>query len=219
MDMSRLPVRSALSRLTLAAIGFTGMALASGCSDDSLTASAIPNTPNFSTAGYKSIKSPVGDPMKLVFPMEALTRNQPLKQPISRSFAMDQKGGRMEIKELGLRVEVPPGAITGKLTITVTGMVGDAVAYDFQPHGTVFLKPLQFNQDLVGTSWERSDYKGSLLGGYFELEAQVNALPGLSLLDELFPVTLDGKRASFDIRHFSGYMVSSGRQQARNDEF
>lgn len=103
-------------------------------------------------------------------------------------------------------------AIAGNLTITVTGLVGDAVAYDFQPHGTVFLKPLQFNQELAGTSWERSDFKGSVLGGYFELETQVNALPGLSLLDELFPVTLDGKRASFDIKHFSGYMVSSVRQ-------
>ena len=91
------------------------------------------------------------------------------------------------------------------------------IAYDFQPHGTKFLKPLTFRQDLSGTTWGTSLIK-VLNGGYFKSTSQLDQARGVALLDELLPaVTLD-RRVSFSINHFSGYMVSSGRQSSYSDD-
>ena len=189
-----------------------GVALASACSGDAVTAPAA-------APQYKTVKMSIGGSLKTLFPMAPLSRDVSLDAPITRSFTFDKKGGRIEIKETGLRVDVPSGAIPGNsLTITVTALPGAGIAYDFQPHGTVFLKPLQFEQDLDNTSWDKIGFKGTLLGGYFADASQLNVLSGgLALLDELLPVTLKSNRASFDIFHFSGYMVSGGRQSAFSD--
>ena len=182
------------------------------CSNDTLTAPVVSRAPALPTT-YTSIKVPIAGILKMLFPMDALTRDEALTEPVTRSFTFSTKGGRLEMKELGLRVDVPEGAIPGNsLTITVTALPGSDVAYDFQPHGTVFLKPLAFRQDLDNTSWDHSDFKGVVIGGYFETESQLHAIDGLALLNELYPVTIDSKRATFEIKHFSGYMVSGGRQ-------
>ncbi|MGV3710222.1 MAG: hypothetical protein ACO1Q7_15410 [Gemmatimonas sp.] len=206
----RFPATRVIRSLAAAATVF-----AAACSSDSITTPAAPRGPNFEQSAYRSIKAPIGGVVKLLYPMDALTRDVPLAQPITQSFTFDKRGGRIEIRETGLRVDVPSGAIPGNsLTITVTAIPGDAIAYDFQPHGTVFLKPLKFQQELKATSWEHADFRGTVLGGYFEDEEQLRILPGLTLLDELYPVLIDSKRATFDIKHFSGYMVSGGRQKS-----
>lgn len=203
-----LPIARAAT--TLAAIA--GLALAAACSNDAVTSPTV-------VPEYKTVKVSVGGSLKSLYPMAPLSRDVALSSPIVRSFTFDKKGGKIEIKETGLRIDVPSGAIPGSsLTITVTALAGSGIAYDFQPHGTVFLKPLDFEQDLDGTSWEKLKLKGTLLGGYFADPSQLNVLGnGLALLDELFPVTLNKNTASFDIRHFSGYMVSGGRQTAYAD--
>jgi hypothetical protein len=97
-------------------------------------------------------------------------------------------------------------------------MPGKSIAYDFQPHGTKFLKPLEFRQDLEGTSWDHSGFRGTINGGYFKDSKQINLLSGLSLLDELFPVEIRTHEARYNINHFSGYMVSSGRKGFADDD-
>jgi hypothetical protein len=205
--------RSLRTRLAYATV-LVASAVTAACSGDSVTA------PKSSTpiSAFASIKAPVNGALKLVYPMEALTRDVPLAQPVTRSFTFDKRGGPLEIKELGLKVDIPPDAIPGtSLTITVTALPGADVAYDFQPHGTVFRKALKFNQELRNTSWDKSGFKGTIVGGYFEFTSQLHGPDGVSLLDELFSVRLDDKRASFDIFHFSGYMVSSGRHTSYSD--
>ena len=64
-------------------------------------------------------------------------------------------GGEIEIEETGLYIDVPSDAIDGNsLTITVTALRDAAIAYDFEPHGMVFPKPLDFQQDFKNTHWE-----------------------------------------------------------------
>lgn len=190
--------------------------LASACNSDTISAPAAAPA----VTEYQTGKFPIGGVLKALFPMAPLTRDEPLEEPIVRTFKIGKGGGKLEIKETGLRVDIPAGAIPGNsLTITVTALAGSAVAYDFQPHGTVFQRALDFQQDLKNTSWNKSGFKGTAVGGYFENTAQLNMLSGLSLLDELFAVTLDDKKASFDIKHFSGYMVSSGRQEITEEQF
>lgn len=159
----------------------------------------------------------VGTVNGLLTPAQALSRDTAVPQ-ITRSFTFTRSGGKIEIPETGLRIDVPSDAIPGTtLTITVTALPGKSVAYDFQPHGTQFKKPLVFRQDLRGTSWAHSGFTGTLSGGYFKDKSQLNLLTGLGLLNELLPLTVRSWEATFNINHFSGYMVSSGRQSSFND--
>jgi hypothetical protein len=185
------------------------VAFASACSNDNVKA-----TEPEVTAQNGLLGDLLSGVTGLLIPVRALERDQALSASITRSFTVTRSnGGRIEIPEAGLRVDVPSGAIaTNSLTITVTALKGKSVAYDFQPHGTVFLKSLQFRQDLEGTSWDHSNFKGTLNGGYFKDTRQLNLLSGLAILDELFPIEIKTHEARFNINHFSGYMVSGGRK-------
>ncbi len=61
-------------------------------------------------------------------------------------------GGSIEIPQPGLRITVPANALPSDMTITVTAVPGRILAYEFAPHGVVFLKPLTFSQDLRRTN-------------------------------------------------------------------
>ncbi|MEO7360967.1 MAG: hypothetical protein ABI120_11595 [Gemmatimonadaceae bacterium] len=197
--MNRLALRPVRLVVALAAI-----VLVSACSADS------PIAPQFTTSQSKA-----SDLLKSLIPVQALNRDDSILVPIARSFTFTAKGGKIEIQESGLTIHVPAGAIpSASLTITVTVLPGTAVAYDFQPHGTQFLKPLSFSQSLKNTSWDKVGFKGTIDGGYFKDVSQVNLGTGIALLDEILPITIKGKEASFDINHFSGYMVSGGRKGA-----
>lgn|GEM_PF-710941 len=185
-------------------LAVAALSLATACSTDSTLAPEV-------APKHGLIGDLVGGVKGLLIPMKALTRDVAMA-PMTRSFTFDRSGGKIEIAEAGLRVDIPAGAIPGKsLTITVTVLPGKSVAYDFQPHGTKFLKALEFRQDLKGTSWDDSAFKGTLTGGYFKDRSQLDLRSGIALLDELFPILVKTHEARFNINHFSGYMVSSGR--------
>ena len=195
---TRFAIVAALSALTFSA----------ACSGDSIT------EPSFAPRNGLSL-----DSMNILFSVTALTRDVAVPEGVVHSFSFTKKGGTIEIKEYGLKVKVPKDAIPDSaLTIVVTVLPGRALAYEFQPHGTVFLKPLEFEQDLKYTSFDNLGFKGTVFGGYFKDKSQLDLLKGTALLDEVFPIKFTGKNAKFDIHHFSGYMVSSGRQSSRYDE-
>jgi hypothetical protein len=91
------------------------------------------------------------------------------------------------------------------VTISVTAMAGKAIAYEFQPHGLTFKKPLRFKQHFMSTQ----GWWLSLGGGYFKSASQVDTQNNKAKLDEEMPAVLqqDGW-ITFDIWHFSGYLVS-----------
>lgn len=186
------------------------VAIASACSSDN------PVAPDLTARNGKigDLLGGVGGVVDLLIPVKALERDVALQSSVTRSFTISrEKGGKLEIDEAGLRIDVPARAIsTNSLTITVTVLPGKSIAYDFQPHGTKFLKPLAFRQDLGGTSWDHFGFNGTLNGGYFKSTDQLNLHNGLALLDELFPIEVKTHEARFNINHFSGYMVSGGRQ-------
>lgn len=129
----------------------------------------------------------------------------------------DKRGGTLSLPGSGLTVTVPAGAIaSGSLTITVTAETGKEVSYDFQPHGTQFLKPLVLTQALNVTNWSASS-NPKLWGVY--TAGTVDKTKGTAKADEVFNVTFSTDRktgvtsASFNIWHFSGYVVASGREE------
>lgn len=144
-----------------------------------------------------------------------LKRTPPLKAVETRSLTITPtRGGTITLPTAGLTVTVPVGAIrTGTLTITVRAHAGKSVAYDFQPHGTVFAKALTLSQTLKQTSWKQLG-SGTLYGGYYP--GEVDDVNSLATITESFPIRIitDARkvsRAVFDIWHFSGYILSSGR--------
>lgn len=182
-------------------------ALLSACSTDSLTQPDV--------APKNGL---ISDVLGALIPVKALSRDTAIKVAYTRSFTFDKKGGSIDMPETGLRVDVPAGAIPGStLTIVVTALPGKSIAYDFQPHGTVFLMPLTFRHDLSNTSWDKSLIKGVVNGGYFKSTSQLNLSSGTGLLDELLGANIVKKEVSFSVKHFSGYMVSGGRKGASEE--
>ena len=140
-------------------------------------------------------------------------RNTPLAAPLSASATIGILGGQITIPGAGLKVVVPPFALTSSKYITVTALAGNQVAYEFQPHGIQFLAPVLVSQNLVGTN----AYTGGLLnlnlkGAYFANVSDLNPLAGTGLVSELLGTTVNllTKTATFPVFHFSGYLVALG---------
>ena len=117
----------------------------------------------------------------------------------------------LTIPEAGLTLTVPQGAVTTNTKFTATAIAGRLVAYEFEPHGTTFAKPLQFSQDLKKTSLLGSLLGSALMdGAYFTSRDQLNTTLGIGLVSEVLPAVSDllRSRVTFPIKHFSGYLVS-----------
>ena len=203
------PPRSIARVLTVTAAA-AALTMAAACSSDSVSAPKS-NDVQFNSAQLKLLDLARGSGNSLT-PAVALERTDALLAPVSTSVVIGRNGGKIELKDLGLKLTVPSGAIlANSITITVTALAGKQVAYEFQPHGTVFLKALKFEQSTDNTSWDKLKVRGTVMGGYFQNADQLNLWGLAALLNETYPITVDGSKLSFDVWHFSGYMVSTGR--------
>lgn len=143
----------------------------------------------------------------------ALVRSEPLRRQETRSFTIrNSTGGTIEWRDVGLKVIVPANAFSAReMTITVTALRGDVVAYEFGPHGTQFDRPLTIVQNLNGTGFLGLGLNTRLRGAYFKSADQIDHASNTALVDELLPTQVDLFRSQvrFDVSHFSGYMVST----------
>ncbi|HWJ22990.1 MAG TPA: hypothetical protein VNS52_11610 [Gemmatimonadaceae bacterium] len=144
-----------------------------------------------------------------------LQRSVPLEHAISASITVADNGGVLRIPEAGLQVVVPRNALptSTPVTITVTAIAGNAVAYEFEPHGLVFARPLSATQDLSGTTWSASSGRATPEAAYFAGDEQLDVAAGTALISETFRTDLvaTGKRLHWGIPHFSGYVIVTGR--------
>lgn len=133
-------------------------------------------------------------------------------------------GGTIELAATGFELRVPRGALTANVTFTVTVLAGNVVAYDFQPHGTVFNVPLTFVQNLALTNLGGiglpNNYVPHWEGGYFADSLSINQNTGVTAITEFIAASSDfvfsnrhHGQVSFPIRHFSGYIISVGRDE------
>jgi hypothetical protein len=148
--------------------------------------------------------------------VKVLERTPHLKETERATLTITAKaGGKLVLPNAGLEVTVPAGAIrSGSLTISVTAAPGKAVAYDFQPHGTVFLKPISIRQHLEKTTWKQIG-SVKLWGGYYPSLLDDAALEAVITESFTVRITTDSKKAktfaTFTTTHFSGYVLTSGR--------
>ena len=207
-------LRSTIARRLAACALLLGAATVAACNvDRTVSPTAEPGAAAFARGGVNNGGTLAGT---LTTSGDALIRKTALAWPIprlvavSRSYKVPQNtGSTLEFPEVGLKVQVPSGAIpTSSMVITITALPGVGVAYSFEPHGTQFRKPLIVHQDLSFTSWAGSTGRGTIGAGYFANDRQVNPRTGVVTLDEVLTAKITGNRAHFEVKHFSGYMVS-----------
>ena len=208
--LSKLSARLAMRPpyTVLASVAAAAFLLA-GCSDQSVTEpvpSAAEN-PAILTATQETLLA------------QGLLRTVPLSAPVVVVKTLSSGGGGITVPGTDFQLQVPNGAFAGKsLTFTITALAGNVVAYDFQPHGYKFLKPLRFVQQLGHTNWKDlklpAGFQPGWNGAYFADQSQIDLLTGTAVVNELLPanVNVSGATLTFPIPHFSGYMVSSGRR-------
>lgn len=147
-----------------------------------------------------------------------LKRLTPLAADISLSAVIGPEGGEIKINEAGAKIVFPAGALAAPTTITMTAYKGYDVAYDFQPHGITFAQPVKIQQAIAGT-WAETypQLLKGMHGSYFPTtldEAWVD--PGHYFAhiaeNELAYPDANASQIKFYIGHFSGYMMSCGRE-------
>jgi hypothetical protein len=185
-------------RIRTWALAMTTACAAAACGDQGPTgltaASAAPST-------YARSDEVVG----------LLKRTDPLRETISASAVIGPRGGKIQIKGAGIRVDFPRGAVLTPTRITVTALRGDNVAYMFEPHGITFHAPVTISQDLHGTAAWKTSLADQLQGSYFE-RLVVDPSESFARSLERRPGKLRESKSKleFSIEHFSGYMVSTG---------
>ncbi len=177
------------------AAGLIAIALLSACGTDSTETTAPLQASN---ADHSLL-----DALTRVRP---LNRTVPLDREIEVSATIGAAGGTLSIPETGFELTVPPGAVRRETHFTVRALAGGAVAYEFEPHGTTFERPLIANQSLYGTK----PALGALQGAYFADRALINPAGTSALVSELLGgvTSLLDRSFTWRIRHFSGYIVA-----------
>jgi hypothetical protein len=187
-----------------------------------LLAAACSDAPNKSQLAPQS---PVLSAGRLGILQGTVSRRTPLTADIQRTVVVTNAGGRIDMPEAGLLVTVPSNALPAgqsELRITVTAFKGSQVAYEFEPAGTVFRRPLQFEQNLNVLTLD-SRLLATLLPHVSYFRSRSDLQPALSLATtyEDLTTTLSGLlsgKAKADIWHFSGYVVAWGRGSSVNGE-
>jgi hypothetical protein len=138
-----------------------------------------------------------------------LARTTPIARPLIARARFTAKGGTLVIKELGVTLTVPANALPrDTMTITMTALPGAMVVYEFEPHGTVFRRPLTLSHTLKGTKYDPT--KDGRFGGHFTDRKKVNDLKKQVLITETASPFIANGRINFNIGHFSGWMMSTG---------
>jgi hypothetical protein len=152
----------------------------------------------------------ITDLLKLVA-LPALTRKTALATDVTASAVIGANGGTITIPIAGFTLVVPPKAVSQNTTFKVTAIKGKMVAYEFEPHGTTFPVALQATQDLRVTNWLGLNLLPMKVG-YFADRSQLDTTNNVGLVSEVVNVVLNllKSSASFNIKHFSGYMISWG---------
>lgn len=145
-------------------------------------------------------------------------REVALANPVSWSFTVGSGGATSSNSTVGLTVSVPAGAVSEPVTITVTALAGTAVAYRFEPHGLQFARDVQLTQQT--SQLDKGLLTSLLQGGHFRGDEPLYTGNGLALVTELVSAQLSLLRGtvSFPIRHFSGWIIASGRSGSETSD-
>jgi hypothetical protein len=146
---------------------------------------------------------------------QGLLRTARLAQNVVVMKTISHSGGTIDVPGTDFQLQIPGGAFAAQsMTFTITAYAGSVVAYDFQPHGVTFLKPLVAVQQLGHTNWKSYNLPSGKYwaGAYFADASQIDFTTGRALVNEFMNsmVKVTGAAMSWQIPHFSGYLVAAG---------
>ena len=187
----------------VARLGFVlTLAAATACQGDGATSPTAATTPPRLEVVNPAVTASV------------LTRTTPLDADYTVSKIIGPLGGSLSVPG-GLKITVPPLALRRVVILTATALKGNMVAYEFGPHGTVFNVPLVMTQDLRGTSGEGMTGVSTTEVGYFLDRAKLDFASDKASINEFLPaslsVSLTGESLTYSVKHFSGYVIVTGR--------
>lgn len=191
-----------------------GAVFVAGCSSESVTApTAVQTAPATQSSGLLgSVLGVVGQTVGGL--VGVVTRVLPVGPGVTTSAVIDGRGGMLALPSAGLTIVVPAGAVSAPTRISVTAVPGDLVAYTFEPHGIKFAKPLQATQSMGLLDLRSLFSTRSVSAGYFAQESDLNTDSNTAKISESLTanVSLLGGKVTWEIWHFSGYLLSTGRQ-------
>ena len=205
-------MKTAIRRLATLALTLA----VAGCSSDHLTAPAtVPATLSAQSAApthdlLGGLLGTVTNTLGLTS-VRGVQRTTPLAEPITVVKTIGQEGGYLSIPQAGVTVVVPAGALSSPTEITMTARAGSMIAYDFAPHGITFARPLVFTQSLRGTN---AGLLSTIRLGYYSNPSLLGSTT--AVVSELISGLGNLLTGSFTapIKHFSGYVVTCGRDSA-----
>jgi hypothetical protein len=199
-DALRRALRGALPLAAIAAV-----LVASACGDETIVAPAAASraTPRLHRQ------------FRMTNAVQILRRTRPLDKPLTTSAIIAPSGGHIDLPRAGLRLDFAPGALAEPTLITLTAHAGSQIAYEFEPHGLTFLAPVTVSQSLRHTAAEHDPRLAARLqGSYYEgsLDSAIVDSGGrYARIKETRKARVDSRgMLRFDVRHFSGYMISTG---------
>ena len=134
-----------------------------------------------------------------------LRRGHPVS-PEEASAVIGPAGGTIHLVHAGLTLVIPAGALVGPVTITARTNSRDLVSYEFAPHGLVFNRPVEIEQDLHKIRPTDADViAGYLAHGLLDVDSS-----GVGHFAQLMPVHRNDAAVGFLTSHFSGYALASG---------
>jgi hypothetical protein len=194
--------------MTLAGTAVTALAvLATACGD-------APTSPAASISGAPSTGSAHTTITVAASTVAGLLWTKPVTQATA-SAVIGTDGGSITVPN-GVRHIEPKGAVTTNVAFSVTRLPGTIVAYDFEPHGT-FALPLTIQQPTLGTNLFKLDPVTAIEGAYFLGASSLNQLTGTATVAEFEPTFVSADKAwiTFTVKHFSGYVIATGRSGAQ----
>jgi hypothetical protein len=199
--MSR-PTSRKLLRIAPSVAAIALAVAVAACNGDSPTSSA--------PAAPTALRKLLVDPPQTA---TVLKRTVPLKHDFTASVVVGPTGGAINIDSAGFHLNIPKSSLpsTKPITITVTALAGDEVAYTFSPHGLKFKQAISATQDLYYTTWNGHTGVEELQAVYFADDSLLNLQDGTVTVAETFPTTMvaSGQRVHWGIPHFSGYAIAS----------
>lgn len=191
-----------------------GALLIASCADPTLQSLTAPANANgdrghITNAVSSALTNPAG------LELHALWWSKKHKTQIRVSQVVDQSGGHISMPETGFTMDIPAGALTAPLTVTVTAD-DKYVAYKMEPTGTQFQKDVTITQELRNTTVAGQPLRTQLYAAYIaddnaKLSGKVPVLeiePSTTIFSTLNPLLPAAQ--VWIIRHFSRYMLASG---------
>jgi hypothetical protein len=134
----------------------------------------------------------------------------------SASAVIGPDGGTLSLPGSDFTMNIPSGALSAPMTITVVAKSGSHVAYEMLPHGLQFLKPVTAVQGLQNTATYGTDAGNAVRTAYLP-EGQ----DGIDVDDSASPSELEAATTYYSgpqhvaethvwiINHFSRYILIS----------